>query len=136
MPYTLKELTYLKDIENHKIIYDGYDYSWFANKGNDYELHSLKLFSDYKETLSHIYYWVFKYKNEYNKKDIYMDNMLNELIKDVEIKNICKNKELKTKDKIKSILSISPNIKNLELSNLLDLSKAAISLQIKNLNNL
>jgi hypothetical protein len=136
MAYTLKELSYLKDIENHKIIYDGYDYIWYANKGNDYELHSIKLFSDYKETLSHIYYWINKYKKEYNKKDVYMDRMLNELLKDVQIKNICKNKDLKTKDKIKYILAINPKIKNLELSNLLDLSKMAISLQIKNLYNL
>lgn len=136
MAFTLKELSYLKDIENHKIIYDGYDFIWYANKGNGYELNCIKCFTDYKETLSHIYYWINKYQKEYNKKDNYMDKMLNELLKDVQIKNICKNKDLKTKDKIKSILSINPNIKHIELSKLLDISKMAISLQIKKLYNL
>lgn len=136
MAYSIKELNYLKEIENHKIVYDGYDFIWHSNRGNGFELHSIKCFTDYKETLSYIYYWVGKYKKEYNKKDNYIDNMLNDLLKDIQIKNICKNKDLKSKDKIKYILNINPKIKNLELSKLLDLSKAAISIQIKNLNNL
>ena len=78
MPYTLKELSYLKDIENHKIIYDGYDFVWYSNRGNDFELHSIKCFKDYKELLSYIFYWTNKYKKEYNKKDTYLDSMLKE----------------------------------------------------------
>lgn len=136
MPYTLKELSYLKDIENHKIIYDGYDFVWYSNRGNDFELHSIKCFKDYKELLSYIFYWTNKYKKEYNKKDTYLDSMLNQLLKDIQIKNICKNKELKTKDKIKAIFEINPNIKSMELAKLLDLSKMAISKQIKKVYNL
>ena len=136
MAYSLKELNYLKENENHKIVYDGYDYIWYSNIGNGFQLHSIKLFKDYKETVSYIHYWVYRYNKEYNKKDNYMDKMLNDLMKEVQIKDICKNKDLKTKDKIKSILDINPKIKNLELSKLLDVSKMAITLQIKKLYNL
>ena len=136
MAHSLKELSYLKDLENHKIVYDGYDFIWYSNIGNGFELHSIKCFKDYKELLSYIYFWIGKYKKEYIKKDTYLDSMLNELLKDIQIKNICNNKELKTKEKIKSIFEIKPDIKTMELSKLLDLSKMAISKQIKKVYNL
>lgn len=131
MGYSIQELSYLKEIENHKIVYDGWDFIWYANRGNGLELHSIKCFKDYKELLSYIHYWTNKYKKEYLKKDNYLDNMLNQLLIDIQIKNICNNKNLKTKEKIQMIYELNPNVKATELAKLLDLSKMAISKQIK-----
>jgi hypothetical protein len=136
MQYTISELKKLSDIESHKIIYDGYDYWWYSVKDKEFTLHCVKPFNDYKIALSHIKYWVHKYYKDSILKENYFDKMLNELMLEVKVKNICKDKTLKSKAKIKQVLSIKPSITPIELSKLLELTTMAIRKQLKAINQL
>lgn len=136
MQFTVSELKKLSDIENHKIIYDGYNYWWHSVKDKEFTLHCIKPFNDYKVTLSHIKYWVHKYYKDSIIKENYLDKMLNELMVEVKIKNICKDKTLKSKAKIKQVLFIKPNITPIELAKLLAVTTMAISKQLKVINQL
>jgi predicted ArsR family transcriptional regulator len=62
--------------------------------------------------------------------------MLNNLMLDVKIKNICKDKTLKSKAKIKQVLFIKPNVTPIELSKLLEVTTMAIRKQLKAINKL
>ena len=137
MQYTISELKKLSDIENHKIIYDGYEYWWYSRKleNNDFTIHCIIPFNNYKELLINIKVWIRKY----HKLSIGIDCvelMIKELLLDVQIKNIAKNNNTKTISKIKQILVLKPSIKNKELCNLLCVTKMAISKQLKAINQL
>ena len=136
MQYTISELKKLSIINNHKIIWDDYDYWWYSIKDNEFTLHCIKPFDNAREARAHIIYWQLKYMQELNKKDNYLDKMLNDLIIDVKVKNICKDKTLKSKAKIKQVLSIKPNVTPIELSKLLEVTTMAISKQLKAINQL
>lgn len=136
MQFTISELKKLSDIENHKIIYDGYDFWWYSNKDKEFTLHCIKPFDNPMEAKAHIIYWQLKYIQELNKKENYLDKMLNDLMIDVKIKNICKDKTLKSKAKIKQVLYIKPNTTPIELSKLLEVTTMAISKQLKSIKQL
>lgn len=136
MQFNISELKKLSDIENHKIIYDGYDFWWYANKDKEFTLHCIKPFDNPMEAKAHIIYWQLKYIQELNKKENYLDKMLNDLMIDVKIKNICKDKTLKSKAKIKQVLYIKPNTTPIELSKLLEVTTMAISKQLKSIKQL
>lgn len=136
MKFNISELKKLSDIENHKIIYDKYEYWWYSNKDKEFTLHCIKPFDNPIEAKAHLIYWRLKYTQELNKKENYLDKMLNDLMLDVEIKNICKDKTLKSKAKIKQVLLIKPNITAIELSKLLEVTKMAISKQLKSIHQL
>lgn len=136
MQFNISELKKLSDIENHKIIYDGYDFWWYSNKDKEFTLHCIKSFDNPMEAKAHIIYWQLKYIQELNKKENYLDKMLNDLMIDVKIKNICKDKTLKSKAKIKQVLYIKPNTTPIELSKLLEVTTMAISKQLKSIKQL
>lgn len=135
MQYTKSELKKLSDIENHKIIYDGYDYWWYSVKDKEFTLHCIIPFNDYKTLLINIKVWIRKY----HKLSIGIDCvelMIQDLLLDVKIKNIAKDNNIKTNNKIKQILVLKPNVKNKELCSLLRITKMAISKQLKSINQL
>lgn len=136
MQYTISELRNLSVITNHKIIYDGYEFWWYSVKDKEFTLQCIKPFNNAREAKAHIIYWQLKYSEELSKKDNYLDKMLNELMIDVEIKNICKDKLLKSKAKIKQILFIKPNVTPIELSKLLEITTMAISKQLKSIHRI
>ena len=136
MQFSISELKKLSNIENHKIIYDGYDYWWQSVKDKEFTLHCIKPFKNPTEAKAHIIYWLLIYMQELNKKENYLDKMLNELMIEVKIKNICKDKKLKSKAKIKQVLFIKPNITPIELSKLLEVTTMAISKQLKSIKQL
>ena len=131
MKYNSEECSYLYKIENHKIVYDGYNFWWYSkkNKDEDFTIHCIKPFKEYKTILSYIYFWMPKYYKTSiieNKVDL----MINELLNDIKIKDIA-NSNIKTNEKIKLILELNPNIKVKDLCNLLNISKMAISKHLK-----
>ena len=136
MQFSLSELKNLSVLSNHTIIYDNYEYWWYSIKDKEFTLHCIKPFDNPIEAKAHIIYWQYKYMQELNKKENYLDKMLNDLMIDVKIKNICKDKTLKSKAKIKQVLLINPNITPIELSKLLEVTKMAISKQLKTIKQL
>lgn len=135
MQYTKSELKKLSDIENHKIIYDGYEYWWYSVKDKEFTLHCIIPFNDYKTLLINIKVWIRKYHKLSIGIDC-VDLMIQDLLLDVKIKNIAKDNNIKTNNKIKQILVLKPNVKNKELCSLLSITKMAISKQLKSINQL
>jgi hypothetical protein len=131
MKYTLEQYRNLCFEDNHKIIKEYGEYYWYAKKDTKYTKHCIKSFSDHKKVLSHIRYWIPKYKKlAINPKDC-IDTMLKQLLMEDEIEVISKNKDINLTKKIGKILKINPDIKPKELVALLDVTKMTISRQLK-----
>ena len=128
--YSVNQLMKLSNIENHKIKFDGYDYWWYAIKDNSYELHCIKPFSDYKTVLSYIKYWIPAYNELVINNDNAVSKMVNDVMNDVRIYDIV-NSDLKTIDKVISILDIKPYLSQTEIAEYLNISKMAINKHIK-----
>ena len=111
MNFTDKELEYLSNEVNHKIRFDGYEFMWFANKGNGFELHSIMKKDTAKKISAIINFWIPKYKKELSLRVYNAErrDMIQEVMLEVEIFEILKS-SVKTSKKIEKILNLNPNI--------------------------
>ena len=132
MPFSIKEIEKIANPDNHKIVYDNYDYWWFSNKCNHWELHCVKPFKSYLIAIQHVKYWVPQYNEMLAKRELSFDRIINDIKNDVRIYDI-KNSNIKTIDKVISILDIKPYLNQTEISEILGTSKMAISKHLKKL---
>ena len=132
------QLEKLCDFKNHRIIYDGYNYVWENNITGHWKLHSIKLFDDQKKPFEWLNYWLYKWDKEHMKRlfgieyEIYFNSMKKNLKVSVEIYDISKLK-IDTKEKIKRILSINPDIKVKQLCDMLDRKRSIVHRHIRNI---
>jgi hypothetical protein len=130
MQYTFKELDALSKPYNHKIVYDGYEYWWHSFLNNGWRLHCVKSFSNHKKVIEHIQYWIHKYSLMVSIDNSELERITNEVIDQVRIYDIV-NSGMKTIDKVNLIYTIKPFATQVEVSQLLNISKMAISKHLK-----
>jgi hypothetical protein len=113
-------LKQLKEITNHKVTYDGYEFVWMSRIDGKWSRHYIDNFNNYKKPMSwihtNIYRWNKEYKNRYSE---YLADMRRSLEIDVRIKEISRVANIKTKQKILEILNLKPNINNKDISDIL-----------------
>jgi len=111
MNFTNKELEYLSNEVNHKIRFDGFEFMWFANKGNGFELHSIMKKDIAKKVAAIINFWIPKYKKELSLRVYNSErrDMVKEVMLEVEMFDILKS-NVKTSKKIEKMLNLSPTI--------------------------
>lgn len=132
MNYTLEQYRNLSFEDNHKIIKDGEDFVWYSRKDNKtFTIHCIKSFTDSKKVVSHIKYWIPKYKKLAICPKDCIENMLKQLKLEDEIEVIANNKDINLTKKIGKILVINPDIKPKELALILNVTKMTISRQLK-----
>lgn len=132
MPYTLKQLEQLANVNNHDIKFDGYDYWWFSRIDNKWSLHCIKPFKTHLKALSYIKYWLFKYSQEVANNEAMFERITTNVMNDVRIYDIV-NSKLKTIDKVVAILDIKPYLNQTDISEYLRISKMAISKHFRKL---
>lgn len=131
--YSNEQIKQLSFPNNHTIKYDGYDYWWFSKVDYKWQLHTLKCFKSHLEALSFIKYWVTQYSIIDEKNNKVYSKMINKVMDEVRIYDIVKSKT-NTLEKITSILDINPYLNQTELSEYLNITKMAISKQLKKIN--
>lgn len=132
MNYTLQQYRSLCYEDNHKIIKEYGEFWWYSKKDNvKFTLHCIKPFSDFRKAVSHIRYWIFKYKILATSPKDCIDVMIKRLMLEDEIEVISKSKDLNLTKKIGRILKINPDIKPKELAMTLCVTKMTISRQLK-----
>ena len=132
MPYTIREIEQLANVNNHDIKFDGYDYHWFSRIDNKWSLHCIKPFRTHLKALSYIKYWLIKYSQEVANNDAMFERITNNVMNDVRIYDIV-NSDIKTIDKVVAILDIKPYLNQTEISHYLVISKMAISKHFRKL---
>ena len=129
--FTLQELKDLKELQNHKIKFDGYNYRWYSKVNNNWDIHSIKLFDDYKQPFSWIKFSIAIWEKEYNKLVLkenrkHIRQVKKELKMQYKLHNIKRQAELSNINKVNEILKIKPDISNNEICDLLGLSRMQI----------
>ncbi len=130
MKFSNREIDNLSRPHNHKIQFDGYNFWWHSYKKDKWELHCIKPFSNYKKALEYIKYWLQQYALMISIDNDAIDKITNNVIDQVRIYDIVNSKK-STYDKINEICVIKPFATQVELGEYLNISKMAISKQLK-----
>lgn len=126
------ELELLTRPENHKIVFDGYEFWWYhKTHGNKWDLHCINSFDNWKKPYSWLQTWLYKWSKELTDRRVkaassYFYKMKKNLEATKEVIEISKNKKLKTKDKIKMIQELLPNESITYIANVLKISRQAV----------
>ena len=127
-----KDLEALCIPENHKIIFDGFEYWWLHKiHGNKWELHCIESFNNWKKPYSWLKEWLYRWGLELSERKIrassmYLIKMEESLESTKQVMEISNNKRLKTKDKIKMIQELLPEEPIIFIANVLNISRQAV----------
>ena len=130
MKFSNREIDNLSRPSNHKIEFDGYDFWWHSYKKDKWELHCIKPFSNYKKAIEYIKYWLQEYTLMISNDIDEINKITNNVIDQVRIYDIV-NSNKSTFEKICDIYAIKPFATQFELGESLNISKMAISKQLK-----
>ena len=66
--WTTKQLKSLTEIENHKIMFDGYEYIWMINLDGNWSRHSLQNFNTYGKAVHYLRFHMHLWDKELEKR--------------------------------------------------------------------
>lgn len=113
----------LKELTNHKIIYDGYEFVWMVQLDDGWIRHCVNNFVDYNKPMSWIHHNIYIWNKEYRDRQAeYLENMRKKLEVDVKIAEISREANRKTKQKVLEIINLRPDISNKSIAELLDIT--------------
>ena len=118
--WSTEELKHLKEMTNHKVVYDGYEFIWMHRLDGEWNRHYVNNFEDYNKPMSWIHHHVYNWGKEYRQRHAkYLDDMRIQLDIDIKIREISKEANVKTKEKVIEILHLKPNISNKDIAGIL-----------------
>ncbi len=121
--WSTEHLMQLKELTNHKIIYDGYEFVWMVQLDSSWVRRYVCNFTDYNKPMSWIHHNIYVWGKEYRERQAeYLENMRKKLEIDVKITEISREANRKTKQKVLEIINLRPGISNKSISELLDIT--------------
>ena len=130
--WSTKDLESLCIPENHKIIFDGYEYWWYHKiHGNKWDLHYINGFEDWKKPYSWLQTALYRWSKELTDRKVktassYFYQMKQDLENTKQVMDISNNKRLKTKEKIKLIMELMPKQTVQYVADVLKISRQAV----------
>ena len=126
--WTTEQLGNLKNVTNHKVVYDGYEFVWMSKPNNTWMRHCVSNFKDYNKPMSWIHHHTYNWGKEYRQRhDRYLQDMRKSLDIDVKIREISREAKVKTKEKVREIINLKPNISSKEIADILDITPRAVN---------
>lgn len=118
--WSTTELQQLKDLENHKIVHDKYNYIWMKFIDGQWVRQSLQDYENYKTAYSHLMFWQVLWSQEYNKRVLYLERkrIQRECKAWEEIANILASDGIKTSKKVKMIFELLPDLRKDKIAEL------------------
>ena len=94
--WSAEHLKELKELTNHKVIWDGYEYVWMSKRDNKWQRHYVRNFDNYNTPMSWIFFNLSKWNNEYNERSKqYLKKMQLDLETEVKITEISREASIK-----------------------------------------
>ena len=127
--WTTEELESLIQINNHRIMYDGYEYFWVRMLENKWERHFILNFSDKRKAFSYLKYNIGKWNKELLDRKKITDRItsykeLETILHTQEQTHKILNSEMPTIEKINHLRLVNNEVSATELSNMLDVSSS------------
>jgi hypothetical protein len=122
--WTTEQLKNLKEVTNHKVIYDGYEFVWMSKPDDVWARHYIRNFTDYNKPMSWIHHHTYNWGKEYKQRqEKYLADMRRSLDIEVSIENkirdISREAKVKTREKVVEILKLKPSMSNKNIASLL-----------------
>ena len=118
--FSLEHLSQIKEITNHRVIWDGYEFVWEVRLDNTWQRHYVRNFDNYNTPMSWIFFNLSRWNNEYNTRSAkYLKEMKAELDVEIKITEISRESNVRTKQKIREIINLKPSISNKEIADIL-----------------
>ena len=136
--WSTEHLQMLTQVDNHKIMYDGYEYYWLRKLEDNWERHFILNFTNKKKAFHYLKYNIDKWQKELNnrleitvraKSYKELERMLD--VQEKTTKTV--NSVLPTIEKINHIRLINEGVSAEELSSLLNVKKSIIYRHIRTL---
>ena len=126
--WSTEDLRKLVNIDNHKIVYDGYQYKWLRNIYGKWELQSIQLYDDYDTPSYYLNYWISLWQKELNERTIDAQRKSLRLFKKRgrEIQRIANKFRLTTSERVLEIKRIDPTLTYQEIADRLRVSERTI----------
>ena len=132
--WSTEELNNLKEITNHKVVYDGYEFVWMSRPNNKWLRHFVANFEDYNKPMSWIHHHTYNWGVEYRARQAkYLEDMRKSLDVDIKIQQISKEAKVKTKEKISEILKLKPSISNKDIASVLGITIKSVEYHKSNI---
>ena len=126
--WTTEQLGNLKNVTNHKVVYDGYEFVWMSKPNDTWTRHCVSNFKDYNKPMSWIHHHTYNWGKEYRQRhDRYLQDMRKSLDIDVKIREISREAKVKTKEKVREIINLKPTISSKEIADILDITPRAVN---------
>ncbi len=117
----------LKEITNHKVIYDGYEFVWMVRLDGNWIRRYVRNFSDYNTPISWIHFNLSRWGNEYvSRRSEYLKEMRSNLETDIKIAKISREANVTTKQKVLEVINLKPKISSKEIADILDITVRSV----------
>lgn len=136
--WTTEELQSLIQINNHRIMFDGYEYFWVRMLEDKWERHFILNFSNKRKAFSYLKYNIGKWNKELLKRKDISDRItsykeLETILHTQEQTHKILNSEMPTIEKINHLRLVNNEVSATELSKMLEVSSSMIYRHIRNL---
>lgn len=136
--WTTEELESLIQINNHRIMFDGYEYFWVRMLEDKWERHFILNFSNKRKAFSYLKYNIGKWNKELLKRKDISDRItsykeLETILHTQEQTHKILNSEMPTIEKINHLRLVNNEVSATELSKMLEVSSSMIYRHIRNL---
>tara|TARA_R110000796_G_scaffold214512_1_gene330469 strand:- start:155 stop:556 length:402 start_codon:yes stop_codon:yes gene_type:complete len=125
--WNTEHLMQLKEITNHKVIYDGYEFVWMVRLDGNWIRRYVRNFSDYNTPISWIHFNLSRWGNEYvSRRSEYLKEMRSNLEADIKIAEISREANVTTKQKVLEVINLKPKISSKEIADILDITVRSV----------
>ena len=136
--WTTEELESLIQINNHRIMFDGYEYFWVRMLEDKWERHFILNLSNKRKAFSYLKYNIGKWNKELLKRKKITDRItsykeLETILHTQEQTHKILNSEMPTIEKINHLRLVNNEVSATELSKMLEVSSSMIYRHIRNL---
>ena len=126
--WTTEQLKNLKEITNHKVIYDGYEFVWMSKPDDVWARHYISNFEDYNKPMNWIHHNTYNWGKEYKQRqEKYLADMRKSLDIDIKIREISREAKIKIKERAIEIIRLKPSIDSEELAEMLGVTYRTIN---------
>ena len=122
--WSTEDLNQLRDIKNHRIVHDTYNYVWECKMNNKWERRSIQDYIDYKKPYSHLYFWLDIWNKEYVKRVEYVERrrLRDQTKRYSEAVDIINKSYLKRAEVVRRVHELLPEMTKQRLSELTGMS--------------
>tara|TARA_R110000803_G_scaffold139576_1_gene206215 strand:- start:410 stop:931 length:522 start_codon:yes stop_codon:yes gene_type:complete len=122
--WSTEDLNQLRDIQNHRIIHNKFNYVWDCFLNGEWAKRSIQQYDDIKTPYTHLYFWLGIWNKEYIRRIQHVEKkrLKNETARWTEAVSVVHRNHIKKSERVKRIKLLLPNITKKDIAELTEMS--------------